>query len=84
MQLTRNAGGEDPTMLESALIGKPVPTFKLESLEHPGKTFDQAVLRTGKPILLNVVGDMVPHLSGGARVSEYSGGQRHPRSRAKL
>src|SRR5690606_25088526 len=32
VQLTRNAGGEDPTMLESALIGKPVPTFKLESL----------------------------------------------------
>ena len=24
VQLTRNAGGEDPTMLESALIGKPV------------------------------------------------------------
>ena len=49
VQLTRNAGGEDPTMLESALIGKPVPTFKLESLDQPGKTFDQAVLRTGFP-----------------------------------
>lgn len=54
IQLTRNANGEDPTMLESALIGKPVPAFKLESLEQPGKTFDQAVLRDGKPILLNV------------------------------
>lgn len=31
IQLTRNANGEDPTMLESALIGKPVPAFKLES-----------------------------------------------------
>ncbi len=55
VQLTRNAGGEDPTTLESALIGKPVPEFKLESLEQPGKIFDQAVLKgDGKPILLNV------------------------------
>ncbi|HEO9031851.1 MULTISPECIES: DsbE family thiol:disulfide interchange protein [Serratia] len=54
VQLTRNAGGEDPTMLESALIGKPVPTFRLESLDQPGKTYDQAVLHDGKPILLNV------------------------------
>ncbi|AYD44714.1 DsbE family thiol:disulfide interchange protein [Yersinia rochesterensis] len=54
VQLTRNANGDDPTMLESALIGKPVPTFKLESLEQPGKTFDQSVLHDGKPMLLNV------------------------------
>ncbi|MGL5627757.1 MAG: DsbE family thiol:disulfide interchange protein, partial [Plesiomonas shigelloides] len=54
IQLQRNAGGEDPTMLESALIGKPVPEFKLESLDQPGKTFDQGVLHDGKPMLLNV------------------------------
>lgn len=54
IQLQRNAGGEDPTMLESALIGKPVPEFKLESLDKPGKTFDQSVLHDGKPMLLNV------------------------------
>lgn len=54
LQLMRNAGGEEPTLLESALIGKPVPVFKLESLEHPGQTFDQAVLHKGKPMLLNV------------------------------
>lgn len=54
VQLQRNAGGEDPTMLESALIGKPVPEFKLESLDKPGQTYDQKVLRDGKPILLNV------------------------------
>ncbi len=53
-QLTRNAEGDDPTRLESALIGKPVPVFKLESLESPGKTFDQAVLHNGQPLLLNV------------------------------
>lgn len=54
IQLKRNAGGEDPTMLESALIGKPVPPFRLESLEQPGKIFDSAVLNDGQPILLNV------------------------------
>ena len=54
IQLQRNAGGEDPTMLESALIGKPVPEFKLESLDKPGKTFDQSVLHDGKLMLLNV------------------------------
>ncbi|QKJ87999.1 Cytochrome c-type biogenesis protein CcmG, thiol:disulfide oxidoreductase [Paramixta manurensis] len=53
-QLTRNAQGDDPTNLESALIGKPVPVFKLESLDHPGQTYNQSVLTDGKPILLNV------------------------------
>ncbi|MBV4365625.1 DsbE family thiol:disulfide interchange protein [Erwinia sp. BNK-24-b] len=53
-QLTRNANGDDPSRLESALVGKPVPVFKLESLDHPGKMYDQSVLRDGKPILLNV------------------------------
>ncbi|MBD8163698.1 DsbE family thiol:disulfide interchange protein [Erwinia persicina] len=53
-QLSRNANGDDPTRLESALVGKPVPVFKLESLEQPGKTYDQSVLNDGKPILLNV------------------------------
>ncbi|WP_127960266.1 DsbE family thiol:disulfide interchange protein [Serratia microhaemolytica] len=54
VQLKRNAAGEDPTMLESALIGKPMPTFKLESLEQPGNILDQRVLHDGKPLLLNV------------------------------
>ncbi|MCU5772831.1 DsbE family thiol:disulfide interchange protein [Erwiniaceae bacterium BAC15a-03b] len=53
-QLSRNANGDDPTLLESALIGKPVPQFKLESLDQPGKIYDQAVLNDGQPILLNV------------------------------
>ncbi|AUX73268.1 DsbE family thiol:disulfide interchange protein [Erwinia pyrifoliae] len=53
-QLNRNADGDDPTRLESALLGKPVPVFKLESLGEPGKTFDQSVLKDGKPLLLNV------------------------------
>ncbi len=53
-QLTRNANGDDPTLLESALVGKPVPVFKLESLNQPGKTYDRTVLTDGKPVLLNV------------------------------
>jgi len=53
-QLSRNAEGDDPTRLESALIGKPVPVFTLESLDQPGKIYHQAVLHDGKPILLNV------------------------------
>lgn len=53
-QLVRNASGDDPTMLESALIGKPVPVFRLESLDEPGKIYDQAALINGKPLLLNV------------------------------
>ena len=53
-QLARNAQGDDPTNLESALIGKPVPVFRLESLENPGKIYDQSVLTDGKPLLLNV------------------------------
>ncbi|GDX04828.1 thiol:disulfide interchange protein DsbE [Buttiauxella sp. WJP83] len=53
-QLARNAQGDDPTNLESALVGKPVPVFRLESLENPGKIYDQAVLNDGKPLLLNV------------------------------
>ncbi len=37
-QLMRNAEGDDPTTLESALIGKPLPEFRLEALNTPGQT----------------------------------------------
>ncbi|MFH2503333.1 DsbE family thiol:disulfide interchange protein [Klebsiella indica] len=53
-QLMRNANGDDPTTLESALIGKPVPAFRLEALDNPGKLYDRSVLISGKPLLLNV------------------------------
>lgn len=53
-QLSRNASGDDPTRLESALVGKPVPKFQLESLDRPGKVYDSSALLTGKPLLLNV------------------------------
>ena len=64
-QLARNAEGDDPTNLESALIGKPVPPFRLGSLDspgtlqqktkkYPGKNYQADVLTQGKPVLLNV------------------------------
>ena len=53
-QLARNAEGDDPTTLESALIGKPVPKFRLESLDNPGQFYQADVLTQGKPVLLNV------------------------------
>lgn len=53
-QLMRNADGDDPTRLESALVGKPIPVFRLESLDKPGKIYDQSMLTNGKPLLLNV------------------------------
>ena len=52
-QLVRNQSGDDPTKLESVLIGKPVPEFDLEDLEQPGKLHDQAIFK-GEPLLLNV------------------------------
>ncbi|MGL5798884.1 MAG: DsbE family thiol:disulfide interchange protein [Plesiomonas sp.] len=54
VQLIRNASGEDPTTLESALVGKPVPEFTLESLNQPGKQYDRSLFVTGQPMLLNV------------------------------
>ncbi|MGF1775119.1 DsbE family thiol:disulfide interchange protein [Vibrio maritimus] len=53
VQLGRNQAGDDPTKLESVLIGKQVPQFRLEDLAEPGKLYDQAVF-TGEPLLLNV------------------------------
>lgn len=53
-QLMRNADGDDPTTLESALIGKPLPSFRLEALDVPGAFYDRSTLIDGKPLLLNV------------------------------
>ncbi|OEF23677.1 DsbE family thiol:disulfide interchange protein [Vibrio rumoiensis] len=52
-QLTRNADGDDPTKLESVLVGKPVPDFQLQDLFEENKTYDQSLFK-GKPLLLNV------------------------------
>ncbi|MDC0611696.1 DsbE family thiol:disulfide interchange protein [Vibrio sp.] len=52
-QLEDNRQGDDPTKLESVLIGKKVPVFKLEDLAEPGRLYDQSLFR-GEPLLLNV------------------------------
>lgn len=53
-QLARNAEGDDPAALASALTGKPVPAFRLESLDRPGQYYGAEALTQGKPVLLNV------------------------------
>ncbi|EKM0667688.1 DsbE family thiol:disulfide interchange protein [Cronobacter turicensis] len=53
-QLTRNAAGDDPSQLESTLVGKPLPAFRLAALDDPSVTYDRAALVNGKPLLLNV------------------------------
>ncbi len=53
VQLVRNTQGDDPTKLESVLIGKPVPDFRLEDLSIAGKVYDQSLFK-GQPLLLNV------------------------------
>ncbi|PMK00848.1 DsbE family thiol:disulfide interchange protein [Vibrio sp. 10N.261.55.A7] len=52
-QLVRNSQGDDPTKLESVLIGKQVPEFRLEDLAQPGKLYSQNIFK-GEPLLLNV------------------------------
>jgi len=54
VQLSRNAQGDDPKKLESALVGKTMPDFRLESLLDEKQMLDQNVLKTGTPRLLTV------------------------------
>ncbi|MAZ06391.1 DsbE family thiol:disulfide interchange protein [Marinobacter sp. SS8-8] len=51
--------GKDPTKLESALIGKPVPEFGLQELRNPDTMLDQSLFR-GRVTLLNVWGTWCP------------------------
>ncbi|MCR1836889.1 DsbE family thiol:disulfide interchange protein [Rodentibacter caecimuris] len=53
VQLNRNAQGEDIKALESALVGKPVPTKSLTEL-FENKVYGNELFRQGKPVLLNV------------------------------
>ena len=54
VQLFRNGNGDDPKKLDSVLIGKPVPTFQLESVQDETKMLDESVVKTGHSRLLNV------------------------------
>ncbi|MDY6814656.1 MAG: DsbE family thiol:disulfide interchange protein [Pseudomonadota bacterium] len=51
--------GKDPTRLESALIGKPIPEFSLADLHNPSATLDHSLFR-GEVSLLNVWGTWCP------------------------
>ena len=51
--------GKDPTKLESALIGKPVPEFVLEDLAEPEVKLDRSVFQ-GQVNLLNVWAEWCP------------------------
>ncbi|MBW7470331.1 DsbE family thiol:disulfide interchange protein [Marinobacter sp. F4218] len=51
--------GKDPTKLESALVGKPVPAFSLKDLNNPEAELDESLLR-GEVQLLNVWGTWCP------------------------
>lgn len=53
-QLQRNAQGDDPSTLESALIGKPVPDIQRQALFDQGMVYPAAIFASGKPVLLNV------------------------------
>ncbi|MGL6258006.1 DsbE family thiol:disulfide interchange protein [Vibrio sp. WXL103] len=53
IQLVKNAGGDDPTKLESVLVGQAVPEFRLEDLEQAGMQHDREIF-VGQPLLLNV------------------------------
>lgn len=82
-QLARNAQGDDPTNLESALTGKPVPAFRTESLETPGQYYQAEVLTQGKPVLLNVWAT-VPDLPRRASVPEPAFCAGYPGGGAEL
>ncbi|AGH39433.1 Thiol:disulfide interchange protein DsbE [Bibersteinia trehalosi USDA-ARS-USMARC-189] len=54
VQLNWNANGHDPKALESALVGKSMPNFQLESVLDEKQILTADVVKTGKPRLLNV------------------------------
>ncbi|MFC3025527.1 DsbE family thiol:disulfide interchange protein [Vibrio zhugei] len=54
-QLFDNANGDEPTKLESVLVGKSVPEFTLPDLFDPQKHYDQRLFtQQHAPVLLNV------------------------------
>jgi len=51
--------GKDPTKLDSALVGKPVPAFSLEDLNKPENSLNESLFQ-GEVTLLNVWGTWCP------------------------
>ena len=54
VQLLRDAGKTEPRQAESALIGLPVPEFRLPLLKIDGMSDGNDILPAGKPVLLNI------------------------------
>ncbi len=53
IQLVDNSHGDDPTKLESVLIDRPVPKFRLEDLVEPDVLYQRSIFK-GQPVLLNI------------------------------
>ena len=53
VQLIKNSQGDRPTDLESALIGKPLPEFKIQALDE-SQNYERSDILNGKPFLINV------------------------------
>lgn len=59
MVLVLSSGlGKDPTLLDSRMIGKPIPVFKLQTLTDANKILTQADIQG--PALLNVFASWCP------------------------
>lgn len=54
LQIQRNAQGDNPHDLASALTGKPLPNFSLNELNHPERGWQGQQLSLQRPMLLNV------------------------------
>ncbi len=63
----------DPTKLESVMVGKEVPVFTLQDIYDLNKQHDRSILK-GRPMLLNVLGHLVPDLLWGAHLPQAAGG----------
>ncbi len=50
--------GKDPTLLDSRMIGKPIPVFSLQTLDNPNQILTQADIQG--PALLNVFASWCP------------------------
>lgn len=53
-QLVRNSAGDDPKVLESALVGKSIPHFRLPALDPSAGEVSDAIFQQSSPLLLNV------------------------------
>jgi cytochrome c biogenesis protein CcmG/thiol:disulfide interchange protein DsbE len=52
--LAANLGRPTQTVVESHMMGKPVPPFRLPALDPAAPGLDSAMLRRGRPVVLNL------------------------------